>query len=154
APESCRAAILMAHGAPMEIVEVPLPGKLERGAVLVRMIAATVCATDIHLWEGSVGSKKAAAQLPVILGHETVGEVIRLSGEPCDSLGSPLKEGDRIVWTHGYCGRCPECVVEGRPALCENRRGYMAVSPSVYPHLNGGFAEYGYVYPTSGRLKV
>jgi L-iditol 2-dehydrogenase len=154
APESCRAAVLVANRGPMEIVDVRLPEKLEPGAVLVRMLAATVCATDVHLWEGSVGSKKAAARLPVILGHETVGEVIQLTGEPCDSLGNSLQEGDRIIWTHGYCGRCAECVVEQTPALCENRRGYMAMSPAEYPYLNGGFAEYGYVYPTSGRLKV
>src|SRR5262245_49694830 len=98
APNSCRAALLVAKARPLEIVEVRVPEQLEPGAVLVRMLAATICATDVHLWQGTVGSKKAAANLPVILGHETVGEVVQLAGEPCDSLGNSLQEGDRIIW--------------------------------------------------------
>ncbi len=153
-PNSCRAAILTTYGEPLEITEIPVPQELERNAVLVRNLAATICATDIHLWHGTVGSKRAASNLPVILGHEMVGEVIEISGPQHDSLGQPLAPGDRIIWTHGFCGSCPECVVEKNPVLCENVRNYMSVGPSIYPHLNGGFAEYGYVYPTSGRIKV
>ena len=153
-PSACRAAVLVANGEPMEVKDIPMPTELEPGAVLVKSRAATVCATDIHLWEGSFGSKHAAANLPVILGHEMVGEVVQISGDHKDSIGEPLKTGDRIIWTHGYCGTCPECIIEQTPALCGNRRYYMFTSPEIYPHLNGGFAEYGYVYPTSGRLKV
>jgi threonine dehydrogenase-like Zn-dependent dehydrogenase len=154
-PGSCRAALLAEPGKPMEIADVPLPDALERGALLVRTTAATVCATDVHLWEGTVGSKDAGADLPLILGHEMTGRVVRM-GEDADrdSLGRPLALGDRIIWTHGFCGQCEQCVVEHRPTLCTSRRGYMQTRVTKYPYLTGGFAEYCYVYPTSGRVHV
>jgi L-iditol 2-dehydrogenase len=80
-PASCRAAVLVEHGAPMEIREVPVPQALEPGAVLVRNRAATICATDVRLAGGEVGSKQAASRLPVILGHEMVGEIVRTNGD-------------------------------------------------------------------------
>jgi threonine dehydrogenase-like Zn-dependent dehydrogenase len=139
----------------MEIADVRVPDVLERGALLVRTTAATVCATEVHLWAGTVGSTDAGADLPLILGHEMTGRVARM-GEDADrdSLGRPLKLGDRIIWTHGFCGQCEQCVVEHQPTLCTSRRGYMQTTATRYPYLTGGFAEYCYVFPTSGRVKV
>jgi L-iditol 2-dehydrogenase len=152
---TCRAALLVEPGQPMRIDDVQVPDVLESGALLVRTTAATVCATDVHLWEGAVGSKDAGADLPLILGHEMTGEVARISdGADRDSLGRPLSVGDRIIWTHGFCGQCEQCVIEHQPTLCTNRRGYMQTAASKYPYLTGGFAEYCYVFPTSGRVKV
>ena len=71
-----------------------------------------------------------------------------------DSIGQSLRTGDRIVWTHGFCGQCVNCVIEHQPTLCTNRRGYMSAKCTEYPFLTGGFAEYCYVYPTSGRIRV
>ena len=67
----------------MEIADVQVPDVLERGALLVRTTAATVCATDVHLWEGTVGSTDAGADLPLILGHEMTGQIVRM-GEDAD----------------------------------------------------------------------
>jgi len=153
-PATCRAAVLVERGAPMQILDVQVPRTIERHAVLVRNRAVTICATDVHLAVGGIASRDAAADLPVILGHEMVGEIVQMNGNEHDSLGTPLAEGDRIVWTHGFCGQCPECVVEHMPTLCQHRRGYMSARPTEYPFLNGGFAEYGYVFPTSGRIRV
>ena len=154
-PTSCLAALLVEPGKPMEIGEVQVPDVIERRALLVRTTAATVCATDVHLWEGLVASKDAGADLPLILGHEMTGQVAGM-GEDADrdSLGRALRIGDRIIWTHGFCGQCEQCVVEHQPTLCTNRRGYMQTSATKYPYLTGGFAEYCYVFPTSGRVKV
>ena len=55
-PTSCRAALLTGHRQPLEIAEVPIPQELEPGALLVRNTAATICASDVHLWEGESGS--------------------------------------------------------------------------------------------------
>jgi threonine dehydrogenase-like Zn-dependent dehydrogenase len=154
-PDTCKAAALLAPGEPLAVIDVPLPTGLEPGAILVRNTSATVCATDVHLWEGSVGSKDAGSQFPVILGHEMTGRVVRFGdGVAADSIGQPLREGDRIVWTHGFCGQCTNCVVEHQPTVCTNRRGYMFSKCTEYPYLTGGFAEYCYVYPTSGRIRV
>jgi L-iditol 2-dehydrogenase len=67
----------------MEIADVQVPDVLERGALLVRTTAATVCATDVHLWEGTVRSTDAGADLPLILGHEMTGQIVRM-GEDAD----------------------------------------------------------------------
>ena len=104
-PTSCRAALLTGHGQPLEIAEVPIPQELEPGALLVRNTAATICASDVHLWEGDSGS--SSDRFPRILGHEMTGRVARISeGAEHDSLGEPLHVGDRIIWTHGFCGQC------------------------------------------------
>src|SRR2546429_5592192 len=95
-PDTCRAAAMIGPGQPLAVLDVQVPVVLEQGAILVRSISATVCATDIHLWEGSVGSKDAGSQFPVILGHEMTGRVARLGdGVSTDSLGQPLRQGDR-----------------------------------------------------------
>ena len=152
-PERCRAAMLVGHGEPLEIGEVQVPQELEPGALLVRTTAATICASDVHLWEGD--SQSSTERFPRILGHEMTGRIARLGlGATHDSIGQPLELGDRIVWTHGFCGQCEQCVVEHEPTLCANRRGYMTSLCTEYPYLTGGFSEYGYVYPTSGRVKV
>jgi D-arabinose 1-dehydrogenase-like Zn-dependent alcohol dehydrogenase len=56
--------------------------------------------------------------------------------------------------TNGFCGRCRQCVVEHEPTLCTDRRGDMTEPYTNYPHLTGAFSEYGYVFPTSGRIRV
>ena len=153
APATCRAALLTGHGRPLEIAETPVPAELEPGALLVRTSAATICASDVHLWEGESGS--SSERFPRILGHEMTGRVARIGeGADRDSLGRPLREGDRIVWTHGFCGQCANCVIEHEQTLCEHRRGYMRGLAAEYPHLTGGFAEYCYVFPSSGRVRV
>ena len=58
--------------------EVPTP-ELGSGDVLVRMTAAGMCGTDLHLHEGQF-----LANFPLTPGHETVGEVAAVaSAEPC-----------------------------------------------------------------------
>jgi threonine dehydrogenase-like Zn-dependent dehydrogenase len=154
-PDVCQAAVLVEPGQPLQIRPVVVPAELEPRAVLVATTVATVCATDVHLWEGSVRSRADNSNLPYILGHEMTGRVVRLArGAEYDSVGQRLAIGDRIVWTHGFCGSCYNCTIAHEPTLCTNRRGYMAEPYTRYPHLTGGFAEYGYVFPTSGRLKV
>ena len=151
-PKTSRAAILTERGKPLEIGDVTIPAELERGAILVRNTVATVCGTDVHVWEGSVAQDRP---LPTILGHEMVGEVAELGpGVTHDTVGSPLAVGDRITWSHGQCGECYFCVVEREPTLCVNWRGYMVGDCREFPHLVGGFAEYTYVYPTAGRIKI
>jgi L-iditol 2-dehydrogenase len=154
-PSTCKAAVLVTPGQALEIIDVQIPARIEPGAVLVRMTAATLCGTDVHVRDGVVESSRVKMDLPVILGHEMTGRIVAMGdGTQTDSIGQPLAVGDRIIWTHGMCGRCRNCVVEGTPNLCVNRRRYMIESALTYPFLSGGLAEYGYVYPTSGRVRV
>jgi propanol-preferring alcohol dehydrogenase len=110
---------------PLELREVPDP-EPGPGEVRVRVRRCAVCRTDLHVIEGDLPKQK----LPIIPGHQVVGEVDRL-GEGC----SRLEEGDRvgIAWLRSTCGSCTFCK-RGRENLCENQRftGY---------HANGGYAE-------------
>ena len=145
-PSYSRAAVLRHFGEALEIEEVPVPREIEAGAILVRTEACSVCGTDVHLWQGSLALK---VDLPVILGHEMVGRIVRLGpGSERDSVGQPLREGDRIVWTHTACGHCFYCTVARQPTLCDNRRAYMYENMERPPYLLGGFSEYGYVLPS------
>jgi L-iditol 2-dehydrogenase len=154
-PATSRAAALVTPGQPLQLIDVPIPDPIEDGAILVRTQVATLCGTDVHVRDGAVQSAGADEALPLILGHEMVGRIIAFGNGPrTDSLGQPLAEGDRIVWTHGMCGRCRACTIDHEPSLCRNRRRYMTEPATRYPYLNGGLSEYGYVYPTSGRVRV
>lgn len=151
-PSTSRAAVLRRFGEPLRIEEVPVPAEIEPGALLVRTEACSICGTDVHLWQGSLALK---VDLPVILGHEMVGRIVKLgAGAERDSVGQPLREGDRICWTHTACGSCFFCTVARQPTLCDNRRAYMFENMERPPHLLGGFSEYGYVLPESGRIRV
>ena len=152
-PDTCKVAALVGVHQPMEIMEVPIPKEMEYGSIIVKTASATICGSDVHYWEGE--STTAPKEFPRILGHEMTGHIARMGpGVTHDSVGQPLSEGDRIIWTHGFCGQCHYCTVENQYTLCTNRRGYMSPLCTEYPYLVGGFAEYCYVYPTSGRLKV
>src|SRR5579863_986051 len=151
-PSVSRAAVVRTFGAPIGIEDVPIPADLEPGAILVRIETCSVCGTDVHLWQGSLSTK---VELPVILGHEMVGRIVAMgSGSPRDTVGQPLRVGDRITWSHTSCNSCFFCTVAQEPTLCQNARRYMYERMDRFPYLVGGFAEYGYVLPEAGRVRV
>lgn len=151
-PKFSRAAVVRRFGEPLEIRDVPVPAEIEPGALLVKTSACSICGTDVHLSRGNLALK---VDLPVILGHEMVGRVVAIgAGAERDSVGQPVRLGDRILWTHTACGSCYYCTVAKQPTLCENRRAYMYESSEKPPYLLGGFSQYGYVLPESGRVRV
>ncbi|GJD53477.1 5-exo-hydroxycamphor dehydrogenase [Methylobacterium crusticola] len=151
-PSASRAAVVRQFKAPVCIEEVPIPRELEPGALLTKIETCSICGTDVHLWQGSLALK---VDLPVIIGHEMVGRIVAMGpGADRDSIGQDLRVGDRITWTHTSCGRCFFCTVAREPTLCQHSRKYMYECMEVFPHLLGGFAEYGYVMPDSGRVRV
>ena len=100
--KTARAAVLAQFNAPLELREYALPETLPPGAILVRTEMAGICGTDVHLWKGEL-----PIQLPVILGHETVGRIAELgAGLTHDWSGQELKIGDRVTWTSTTsCGK-------------------------------------------------
>ncbi|OZI37393.1 alcohol dehydrogenase [Bordetella genomosp. 10] len=151
-PEFSRAAVLREFKAPLAIEDVPIPRDVEPSAALVKLEMSSICGTDIHLWQGSLSLK---VNLPVIVGHEMVGRVVRAgAGVTTDSVGTPLKVGDRVVYTHTSCGGCFFCTTARKPTLCMNRRAYMYENIEEAPYLLGGFSQYGYILPQAGRLRV
>lgn len=102
-----RAAVVEAPGADLtvEVLDLAEPGP---GEVQVRMAAASVCRSDLH-----VAATGEGLRFPAVLGHEGAGFVV--AGGP----GTRLAPGTPVVlsWTP-RCGRCARCL-EGRPQLCE-----------------------------------
>lgn len=150
---SARAAVLTEYGEELSLREVPIPVP-EPGALVVRVELATVCGSDVHAWQGALPDH-LRIRPPLILGHEIVGTVAAIgSGAERDSVGRPLAVGDRVVWEHESCGACYACSVQREPTLCSHRRVGMFSNCELPPYSAGGFAEYSYIWPRAGRLRV
>ena len=153
-PERGDAAVMTAFGTEPEVRPVPIPTDVERGALLVQVVCATVCGTDVHMWNGSI-RPRLPVQRGFILGHECVGRVVRVGeGAEIDSVGNQLAVGDRIVWTGASCGHCVACTIWRHPGLCPSRLGPLSTPVDVFPYVTGAFTEYSYVYPLSERVLV
>jgi L-iditol 2-dehydrogenase len=153
-PDICQAAVLRKYNQPVQIEKVQIPKEIEPGAILVKIECATICGTDVHHWTGAISSS-FDIPLPVVMGHEMVGRVVKFGeGVRNDSAGQPLSVNDRIIWTHASCGECFQCQVNFKESLCTQRKIYMFRNAETFPFLTGGFAQYCYVFPTSGRVKV
>jgi alcohol dehydrogenase len=96
--------------------DVPDP-KIEAATdIVMRVDAATICGTDLHILKGDVPEVEPGT----ILGHEAVGTVVE-TGEAVTTL----EEGDRILASCiTSCGRCPFCRA-GRYGLCVGGGGWI-----------------------------
>lgn len=147
-----KASVLVEFNAPLQTREWPLPALLEPGSALVRTEMAGICGTDVHLWKGEL-----PIQLPVILGHETVGRIERLGqGLDRDWTGRELQVGDRVTWTStNSCGHCYYCAEKHQPTRCPERRAYgIGYRCDEAPHFLGGYAEFHYLRPGSNIFKL
>lgn len=111
--------------APLMVREIEAP-RPARGEVLLRVRACGICHTDLHIVEGDLAPRR----LPIVPGHQVVGEI--------DAVGegvNPSRVGSRVglPWLHETCGKCRFCRTE-RENLCDDTRftGW---------DVDGGFAE-------------
>jgi acryloyl-coenzyme A reductase len=108
------------------ICDVPLPQDLAKDEALVQIELTGICYRDILTVKGFFPRTK----LPVILGHEVAGKVVKLGSDE-----SGFREGDRVVsLIYVPCGRCEFCA-SGRENLCRSRRTYGE-------DLDGSYAEF------------
>jgi len=114
------AAVLHRPGERLALEEVELdPPKADE--VLVRVAAAGVCRSDLHLAEGLLGD----GRWPIVLGHEGAG-VVEAVGERVEHI----RPGDRVVFCFvPACGECRACRA-GRRNLCE-RAGACSVAGTL-----------------------
>lgn len=147
-----KASVLESFNAPLQLLDYPLPTALEVGAALVRTEMAGICGTDVHLWKGEL-----PIQLPVILGHETIGVIEQLGpGLTQDWSGEPLRVGDRVTWTSTTsCGKCYYCAEKHQPTRCPHRRAYgIGYRSDQPPHFLGGYAEFHYLRPGANIFRI
>jgi aryl-alcohol dehydrogenase len=77
------------------------------GEVLVRLVAAGVCHTDIKMIDMA-----GRVPRPIVLGHEGAG-IVEQVGDGVDKVAP----GDHVIMTFAFCGQCP-CCLRNRPAYC------------------------------------
>lgn len=103
---------VLRYGAPLARVKQDIP-QPQGGETLLRVLAAGVCHTDIHVWQGGydLGSgrrlsmEQRGVSLPLTLGHEIVGEVVAVGPQALKTT-----TGKRyLVYPWIGCGDCRVC---------------------------------------------
>ncbi len=108
--------------------EVPEP-EIGVNDVLIRVQKTGICGTDVHIYEWDSWAQKTIP-VPMVVGHEFVGEVVRVGSNVADFHPGEIVSGEG----HVVCGRCRNCLA-GRRHLCKDTQGIGVNRP-------GAFAEY------------
>lgn len=94
-------AIVVRGAMDMVMEDRPMPQITAPDQVLVRVHAAGICGSDVHVYHGT----NPFAKYPVVLGHEASGEIVETGQAVSD-----LKAGDSVVFEPiRYCGKCYAC---------------------------------------------
>ncbi|MEX0654210.1 MAG: L-threonine 3-dehydrogenase [Phycisphaeraceae bacterium] len=115
-----------APGLSLEDVPVPEPGIND---VLIRVDRTGICGTDVHIYNWDAWAQRTVP-VPMVIGHEFVGEIIATGDNVHDFTPGMLVSGEG----HVVCGLCRNCMA-GRRHLCAHTRGVGVNRP-------GAFAEY------------
>lgn len=97
-----------------------------RGEVLVRVHAAGVCGTDLHILDGMIRPDV----YPMTLGHEAAGVVEAVGADVDVSIGQRVALYNKI-----FCGACEQCL-NGRQNICDREQGQLGFN------RDGGDAEF------------
>ncbi len=134
-----RAWAVVENGAALQETEFPTPEPSDM-QVLLEVTHCGVCHSDLHIWEGYYdlgGGKRMSLKdrgvvLPLAMGHEIVGRVVKL-GPEVDPARDGVQVGDlRIVFPWVGCGHCAACLSE-HDNMCLTSR-------SIGIFQNGGYA--------------
>jgi threonine 3-dehydrogenase len=122
-------ALVKSHAKPglwLEEVPVPEPGIND---VLIRVLKTGICGTDLHIYDWDAWAQ-ATIPVPLIIGHEFVGEIVSVGSNVNDFHAGEIVSGEG----HVVCGRCRNCLA-GRRHLCAHTSG-------VGVNRAGAFAEF------------
>ena len=107
--------------------------------VKIRVLLTGICGTDLHIYQWDDWAKKTIP-VPLVIGHEFVGEIAAVGSNVSDFRVGELVSGEG----HVVCGQCRNCLA-GRRHLCAHTKGVGVSRP-------GCFAEY-IVLPMSNIWK-
>lgn len=124
-----RAVQVVGYHQDLQLVEIDEPSVQGPLDVIVKIGAAGVCRTDLHILEGQ-WQEKSGVQLPYTIGHENAGWVHAVG----DAVTN-VEVGDKVI-LHPLitCGLCRACRL-GDDVHCDNNQ-----FPGI--DANGGYAEY------------
>jgi threonine 3-dehydrogenase len=97
--------------------------------VKIRVLKTGICGTDLHIYDWDAWAQ-ATIPVPLVIGHEFVGEVVAVGSNVNDFRVGEIVSGEG----HVTCGRCRNCMA-GRRHLCKDTSG-------VGVNRAGAFAEY------------
>lgn len=121
------------------MIDAPEP-EVGHNDIKIKIKKSSICGTDIHIYNWDQWSQKTVP-VPMIVGHEYVGEVVELGVEV-----KGIEIGDRVSGEgHITCGYCRNCR-GGRRHLCRNTLGVGVNRP-------GSFAQY-LVIPAFNAFKI
>lgn len=108
--------------------DVPMP-EVNSQEVLIKIKKTAICGTDLHYYQWDKWAQHRIS-LPLIIGHEFVGEIVEIGKEV-----KGLKVGDRVSGEgHIVCGFCRNCR-SGRSHICRK-------DISLGSTRQGAFADY------------
>jgi len=112
------------------IKRIPVP-QAKDDEVLVKVIHASICGTDINIYDWNSWAQ-GHIHPPQVIGHEMVGEVVKINSQ---KEKTKLKVGDLVSSeTHIFCLNCYQCTIKNYH-ICENMKLFGI-------GRNGGFAQY------------
>jgi threonine 3-dehydrogenase len=85
--------------------------------VLIRVLRTGICGTDVHIYDWNAWARRTIP-VPMIIGHEFVGEIVAVGSNVNDFHPGELVSGEG----HVVCGRCRNCMA-GRRHLCAHTSG-------------------------------
>jgi len=116
----------------LRLTELDPPSVGPKG-LLIKVKACGICGSDVHMFEKDAEGYMlypGLTKLPVVIGHEFSGEVVRVGSEVVDFKAGDMVTAEEMWW----CGECDPCRT-GYPNQCKNLE-------EVGFTVNGGFAEY------------
>lgn len=137
-----RSYCIHAFGEPLVGDDRPIP-EVSGTEVLIKVQAAGVCHSDLHLWDGGydlglgrkLSLKDRGVALPLTMGHETAGELVAVGPDVAAAAPAGVDIGAAyLVYPWIGCGECQSCR--------DGYENYCAKATYIGVHLHGGYAEY------------
>ena len=109
----------------IHLEDVPEP-EIGHDDVLIQVRKAGICGTDLHIYKWDDWASKTVP-LPLVVGHEFVGEVVQIGSGVTDFRVGEIVSGEG----HVVCGRCRNCMA-GRRHLCNDTAGIGVTRPGAF----------------------
>lgn len=127
----------------VELRELPDPVPQD-GELKVKVLAVSICGSDLHAVQDH-----RAIKMPLVLGHEYVGQVV----ETCGNVGN-FKVGDWVMTIPACynCGTCQLCKA-GLVTLCQSHRSIGVMAPGAMAEYVIVSAAFSYHVPSTSTLE-